>query len=356
MPTFARIAWFASTLLVAAPAFAAGAAPDDLDVFAQAIAASPGDAKAYENYALAAMKAKRNDEAIVKLKQGVARIDDFARGYYLMAVAYRNRATADDAVKGATQPSPLWADAATFYRCYIVLRPQEFNSYFGLAKSLQGMGDKAGALANFKKYVSLEKTPQNQKFTDDAKAQIALLEGSAGGGDDLKKQGDKLVAEKKFEEAAAVYRKAIEADPKNLEVRTALGNTYFALKRFSDAAQAFKDAVTQNPKYDLGWYNLAYALRKADRKAESVDAYKAYLKLKPDDPDPYYGLAKTLKDLGDVAGAVAAYRTYIEKEKRPEEQKYVEKAKVELSALEAQLKPATPSAAPNTSGKISDDK
>jgi tetratricopeptide (TPR) repeat protein len=62
------------------------------------------------------------------------------------------------------------------------------------------------------------------------------------------------------------------------------------------------------------------------------------MRLRPDDPDPYYGLGQTLKAAGDVPGAIDAFKKYIAMEKRPEEQRWVDKAKAELQALQSMQK------------------
>jgi tetratricopeptide (TPR) repeat protein len=148
-------------------------------------------------------------------------------------------------------------------------------------------------------------------------------------------RADQLRKEGKLDDAAQAYRQAIEMDRANLELYNELGSTLFALKRFGEAAAAFQESVGRDARFALGWYNLAHALRKADRRGEAATAYRKYMALKPDDPDPYYGLAQTLKGLGDIPGAIAAFRRYIEMEKRPDEQRWVEKARGELQALEA---------------------
>src|SRR5262245_14784233 len=83
----------------------------ELDDLGKAIEARPDDAKAYDAYAMAAFKAKRFDDAIRKLKIGVARIADYSEGYYKLAYAFRQKKE--------------WADAADYYRRYIALNPQK---------------------------------------------------------------------------------------------------------------------------------------------------------------------------------------------------------------------------------------
>jgi tetratricopeptide (TPR) repeat protein len=327
---------------------------EDLDSLAQAIERSPDDSRTYDTYAQAALKQKRWDDAIHKLKIAVARIPDYSEGYYKLAYAYRQKKE--------------WADAADYYRRYVVLNPSRTDTYYGLGSALEGMGDKRGAIAAFDKYVALEKNPDKLKFVESAKIELAKMDPSraplpppppvaetppvtapsAPSAATLRAQAEELRKANKLNEAAAAYKRAIAADRSNLDVYNDLGNVYFALKQYGDAASAFSDATKRDPSYALGWYNLAHALRKGEHPVAAADAYRQYIRLKPDDPDPYYGLGQTLKMMGDAPGAIIAFKKYIGMEKRPEEQKWVEKATVELQALEAmQQKPVA-----HPSGKI----
>ncbi|HEY7955427.1 MAG TPA: tetratricopeptide repeat protein [Polyangia bacterium] len=344
-------------------AFARPAVADPLDELARAIEAHPDDAKAYDAYALAAFKTKRYDDAIHELKIGVARIPDYGEGYYKLAYAFRQKRE--------------WADAADYYRRYIALHPEKTDPYFGLGASLEGLGDKAGAIAAYQKYIALETSPAKARFVAEAKTELARLEGARtpatasaheparatpaaheaaspavtpsataprADAANLKADADRLRQAGKLDEAVGAYQKAIEADPGNVELKNDLGSVYFGLKRYPEAAQSFQNAVTRDPNFALGWYNLAHALRKSGQRAEAATAYRRYIKLRPDDPDPYYGLAQALKAEGDVPGAIDAFRRYIAMEKRPDEQRWVDKAKAELEVLESMQKsqPAAP--------------
>jgi tetratricopeptide (TPR) repeat protein len=325
---------------------------DDLDPLAQAIDQRPDDPKVYDAYAQAAFKAKRWDDAIRKLKVGVARVPEYPEGYYRLAYAYRQKKE--------------WPDAADYYRRYIAINPQKTDPYFGLGIALEGLGDKKGAAGAFGKYVSLEKSPAKQWFIDYAKTELVKLGGDKpadpykiaqpavndpykaapqpaapprGDAGALRASADQLRKDGKLDDAVGAYKKAIEADRGNLDLYNDLGNVFFSLKKYNDAASSFQEATSRDPNFALGWYNLAHALRKGARNQEAAAAYKQYMRLRPDDPDPYYGLGQTLKATGDVSGAIDAFRKYVGMERRPEEQKWVEKAKVELQALEAMQKP-----------------
>ncbi len=341
-----RVLPITSSLLCAGllAASASARADDELTPLARAIDAAPDDAKAYDNYALKAIGAGRLDDAIAHLKSGVARIGDYPNGYYLLAYSYRKKGVSDKAA---------FADAAVYYRMCVTLKFKESDAYFGLGKSLAGLGDNRAAAVALKRFIAGEQRPTAQKFVEEARADLLRLEGTAADPAKLRTEADQLRVEKRFEEAAAAYRKAIDADKGNLDLYNDLGNVYYALKRYADAAAIFKAATDRDPAYAMGWYNLALNYRKGEKLDAAVDAYKRYLKLNPEDPDPYYGLGQTQKALGRTTDAAVSFRKYIEMEKRPDEQKWVEKARQELSAIDASQRVPVPA---EPAGKVTDEK
>src|SRR2546428_13940079 len=101
-----------SAFLLASLTFAAAPAraDDELTPFARAIDANPDDAKTYEAFGTKALVMARYDEAIARLKIGVARIPDFGNGYYMLAYALRKK--------------QMLADAADYYRRRIAPQPK----------------------------------------------------------------------------------------------------------------------------------------------------------------------------------------------------------------------------------------
>src|SRR5439155_22371253 len=122
-----------------------------------------------------------------------------------------------------------------------------------LGAALEGLGDKKGAIAAYDKYVALEKSPAKAKFVEQAKAELAKLdpsrtpvaetppvyipstssreEGSSlppsrGDAVALRAQADDLRKSNRMSEAAAAYKRAIEADRANLDLYNDLGNVY----------------------------------------------------------------------------------------------------------------------------------
>jgi tetratricopeptide (TPR) repeat protein len=162
----------------------------------------------------------------------------------------------------------------------------------------------------------------------------------------LKQQADALVKEGKRQDAIPLYKKAITLNINFWQAHDALGNLYFKEKMFLDAAMEYGEAMVINPAYTAGYYNMAYAYRKAGRYGDAVKNYEKYIKLKPDDTDAYFGAAESYKFLGEKDKAIENYQLYIQKEQRPSEQKWVEKAKAALAELQGNAPPAVVVAAP----------
>jgi tetratricopeptide (TPR) repeat protein len=157
-------------------------------------------------------------------------------------------------------------------------------------------------------------------------------------------RGEKALANNKLDEAAASYRKALEATPNWAPALNGLGSVLFKKGQSVEAIALFKSATEADADFKLAWFNLGYAARKAGDFTTAARAYERYTQLDPNDPDGFYGLGESYRQLGQAAKAVTAYETYIAREKRPTEQKWVQKAREQLTALRAQT--GAPAAAP----------
>jgi tetratricopeptide (TPR) repeat protein len=162
-------------------------------------------------------------------------------------------------------------------------------------------------------------------------------------------RGEKALANNKLDEAAAAYRKALEETPNWAPALNGLGSTLFKRGQSVEATALFKSATEADPDLKLAWFNLGYAARKVGDFATAARAYERYTQLDPNDPDGFYGLGESYRQLGQGAKAVTAYETYISREKRPSEQKWVERAREQVKVLRAQVAAAAapaPVAAP----------
>lgn len=159
--------------------------------------------------------------------------------------------------------------------------------------------------------------------------------------DALKKAGDLAGAE-------AAYQKALGLDPSFALAHNDYGSLLFENGRVGDAIAQFDAATKADPSYAIAWFNLGFAARKTGAFVQAVAAYRTYTALKPDDTDGWYGLGEACRNAAQRDCAALGYRTYLEREKRPSEQKWIDKARAYLAELQpAASAPAAQAAVPD---------
>lgn len=154
--------------------------------------------------------------------------------------------------------------------------------------------------------------------------------------------GNSFYVDRKFNEAADAYEKAISAKPELTDAYESLSQIYQNLNRLNDAIVITKKGIDQSPQNGNLYINLAWLLSLADRHIEAIGAGKkaieyapnqymgytnlcrAYmdakeyetalqicnsaLKLKPDDGETYYYIGKTYSFQNKNDLAAIAYK------------------------------------------------
>ena len=83
-------------------------------------------------------------------------------------------------------------------------------------------------------------------------------------------------------EAQALYERAIGLDPDCFEAHFNLGNIQHDLGRFDRALRCYREAVALNPGYPDAHFYLAVTLEKLDHSQEAKQHWKAYQELAPE--------------------------------------------------------------------------
>lgn len=103
-------------------------------------------------------------------------------------------------------------------------------------------------------------------------------------GKDYVKKGDKYMQAFKFEKAAAMYKKAADADANNVVAWEKLGRA-FVLSGDNTSAEAIYKILSENPSASpVNKFYYAQQLRLAGKYEEAGAAYKAYAAAQPNDP------------------------------------------------------------------------
>lgn len=168
-------------------------------------------------------------------------------------------------------------------------------------------------------------------------------------------RGEKALEAQKYEDAAVAYQEALKASPGYAPALNGLGSALFKQKKIPEAVAQFKAATQADPTFKLGWFNLGYAARKALDFATAAEAYEKYTALDAGDADGFYGMGESYRSLGRADKAISAYEAYLKLEKRPTEQKWIDKAKDAIGQLkaeqasqaQAQARAPTPTPAPS---------
>ena len=158
-------------------------------------------------------------------------------------------------------------------------------------------------------------------------------------------KGEAALAAGNLDQAAAAYQDAIKATAGYAPALNGLGSVLFKQKKAPEAIAQFRAATAADPTFKLAWFNLGYAARKSSDFPVAAQAYERYTALDATDPDGFYGLAESYKGAGQNDKAIAAYEMYLQKEKRPTEQKWIDKARESIAGLKAAAPAPVPVAA-----------
>lgn len=85
-------------------------------------------------------------------------------------------------------------------------------------------------------------------------------------------------------------------------------------RKFEEAAASYRRALKLDPHHSLANYNLANALEESGQKQEAVGHYEQAIKDAPSWADPYYNLARLQHQLRNNAKALEMYRAFLKRE------------------------------------------
>jgi tetratricopeptide (TPR) repeat protein len=141
-----------------------------------------------------------------------------------------------------------------------------------------------------------------------------VLERALSESDNLFLKGNKLYAEKKYEEAAAVYREAIAKSGLQWGYHFNLGLALKKLGRPDESKAALLKALELNPESYSVNREVGENLAKAGDYAAARPYYQKAVELSPDDPDAHYNLGVCLTNQGESEAALASFQKAIQLE------------------------------------------
>jgi len=114
----------------------------------------------------------------------------------------------------------------------------------------------------------------------------------AQGGHRQVKEGNRLYAEEKYDEANNKYRDALIENPESPIVHFNIGDALYKKNNYEEARKSFEKATSSDDilVQSKSYYNVGNALYRLGKLPESILMYKKALELNPDDEDAKYNL------------------------------------------------------------------
>lgn len=120
-----------------------------------------------------------------------------------------------------------------------------------------------------------------------------------------------LFQQGQYEEAAKVYKEAIDKDPENPTLYYNLGIAYMRLDKPDEAIQAFKKMIEIQPDSFSALKNLGELYAKEKYYEEASKYFSLAVNISSDDPEAYFNLGVSLMNCGDYPGAMEAFQRSI---------------------------------------------
>ena len=129
-------------------------------------------------------------------------------------------------------------------------------------------------------------TPAMVKNPAEIQQLEAIAKANAGNVNAWIALGNAQMDAQRFAEAIISYQRALDLDPKNVDVRVDMGTCYRGVGQPEKAIEAYKMASKADPRHPMAQMNAgvvyAYDLGK---KAEAIKSFEKYLELAPNAPN-----------------------------------------------------------------------
>lgn len=126
------------------------------------------------------------------------------------------------------------------------------------------------------------------------------------------RKGQLAYNQKDFKSAIEHLTKYTAAQPNDAYAHAMLGGAYQENKRYEEAAREYLRALELEPNYAFVQVNLARVYLALDKPEQAVEMFRASISRLEPNADDYFWYAMALKQAGDLSGAESAVRRAIE--------------------------------------------
>lgn len=122
-----------------------------------------------------------------------------------------------------------------------------------------------------------------------------------------KNYGAAMADEKRYEEAARHYRRAMQYEPNDENLYYNLGNALVELGRKKEAINMYRRAVRVDPEFAVAYFNLGNELARQKKYDEAVQAYREATRIRPNHVGYLVNLGNTFAMMNRSEEAVDIY-------------------------------------------------
>ena len=117
-------------------------------------------------------------------------------------------------------------------------------------------------------------------------------------------EGNKLISQKKYNEAINSFKEAIKEDSKFYQAYYMLGLTYKVLNKMDEAIESHKKTIAINPKYDKAYIALGNIYIKQRNFDSAINSFNAAIGINGKSEKAYFGLGYTYYKLESYDQAI----------------------------------------------------
>lgn len=194
-------------------------------------------------------------------------------------------------------------DAIKYLVSALEKQPAADKLHYPLGMAYRGAGDMEKARLHMSKYGMVDVQPP-----DPLKSRFEKLR---KGYHTHLLSGKLAFSAKRYTEAIAEYRKAIEADPKKPGAKVDLGAALARLGKYNEAMAQFEEAIRLAPDSAPAHYNLGTLYAFFGNHAKAIEHLQIVIDKNPKDAGAHLGLANALRNARRFEKAFEHYKTAV---------------------------------------------
>ncbi|MHC0062137.1 tetratricopeptide repeat protein [Nostoc sp. UIC 10890] len=129
---------------------------------------------------------------------------------------------------------------------------------------------------------------------------------------ELSKQGNTLFDLQRYQDALAVYEKAVNIRPNHAQAWNGQGKTLYKLKKYKESLAAYDRAIQIRPDYFEAWSGRGFVLGSLQRYQEAIASFDKALQLNNNNSEIWNAKGEAFSNLNQYDQAIQSYEKAIE--------------------------------------------